>query len=82
MRTWIFIRAILLIGTIAMSALPSWAQDEADAAAGYEMQPPRVVLTGIGFDQVVTANAIPDDALTLDVAGESYTVPPDAFSRA
>ena len=74
-------RAVIVALCALFFASAAFAQEEPDPANGFEFEPPRVVLTDIPFSQTVTANAIPDAPLTLEVDGESYEVAPDAFER-
>lgn len=80
----------LLLSTLTfviLSALAALAQDggEDEMPAPTErasFEAPRVVLTGVPFDQEITVAAPPEGPLTFTVAGEDYEVAPDAFSPA
>ncbi len=60
-------------------SVPAQEQGQSQAAQDFSLEPPRVVLTGIPFDQTITASESPDGPLKLTVAGQDYDVAPDAF---
>ncbi len=71
--------SLALILSLAATAARAQAQEE--PPGGFEFEPPRVVLSGVPFEQTIRAATPPEAPLTLEVAGQSHEVAPDAFER-
>ncbi|WP_422071247.1 Na+/H+ antiporter NhaC family protein [Tranquillimonas rosea] len=74
------LRLLILVASLWSIAVSAALAQDDRAPRQITFEPPRVVLTGIAFDQTITAAARPEGPLTLTVAGESYEIAPDAFS--
>ena len=79
-------RFVLALITLVFLSVPAFAQEgegeePLDPADSYSFEPPQVVLTGIPFTQTVSVGQVPDGAMTLEVAGESYEIAPEDFTR-
>lgn len=74
---------LTLLFAICIGSTQAIAQDTEDQGAptGYEFEAPRIVLSGIPFEQTIRAIAPPEQPLTLEVGEEAHEVAPDAFSQ-
>lgn len=74
-----FAKIIRFLAAICLFSMPCMAG--AQQAGDYTLDAPRVILDGVPYTQTIRAASPPDRPLILDAGGESYDVPPDAFSQ-